>query len=190
MLFHKVRQVRMLLNEASGHTEKFCKISRLACNKGCFSCCLKKDLFVSPLEFLPLAWNLYEKGKAEEVFDKTGKMKSGSSCYFFSPFGESGGCTVYKDRGLLCRLFGFSSDEDKNGNHRLVCCKGIKKTLAYRDMSPSILNESPEYSDFYLRLGTIDFPLATEQLQINEAIHKALGIVLNYEFLLHYKVPG
>jgi len=189
-LNYKVVHVRKLLNEASMHTETFSKASNLHCQQGCYSCCLKRDLYASSLEFFPLAYELYKEGTAETVYDKIGNLPQNAPCYFFTPFEQNGGCSRYNDRGLICRLFGFSSNTDKNDKPRLITCKGIKQTDAFQNLLPSVLGKSPNFSDFYIRLASLDFQLANEQLQINGAIHKALEIVLNYESLRNRRIPA
>lgn len=190
LLDRRIQLIRRLLNEASKRTEKFCSMSRLSCLPGCVSCCMKKDIMTSSLEFFPLAYDLYTEGKAEMVYDRMTGLGKDAPCFFFSPIGKIGGCRRYKDRGLICRLFGFSSDTDKNNCPRLICCKGIKRSTAYECLSSSELDKSPKFTDFYLRLEAIDFPLANEELQINDAIHKALEIVLNEESLSRHLIPA
>ncbi|MCI1778553.1 MAG: hypothetical protein LKI53_01185 [Bacteroidales bacterium] len=151
---------------------------------------MKKDLYASPLEFFPLAYDLCREGNGEKAYCKSGSIGKTSPCMFFSPFNKPGGCTRYNDRGLICRLFGFSSNADKNGCPRLICCRNIKKTQAFCNLTDKDISGSPEFSDFYIRLESIDFALANEQLQINLAINKALEVILNYESLHMHRIPA
>lgn len=187
MLYNKIQLVKKILNEASQATDKFCKLSGLKGIQGCHACCLKNDIMASPLEFLPLAYDLCRKGIADKVYDRMGKLKENVPCFFLSLTNKEGGCTQYENRGLICRLFGFSSNTDKENNPRLITCKKIKDTQTYRNLTAAIIKKSPEFRDFYIQFEAIDFFMAGEQLQINDAIRRAIEIVLNYESLQHYK---
>lgn len=190
MLYHKIQRVQRILNKASLATDKFCKLSGLKEIHGCHDCCLKKDIIASPLEFLPLAYALYKKGSADKIYDRMAKLKENMPCFFLSLTNKKGGCKQYENRGLICRLFGFSSNNDKDDHPRLITCRKIKNTEAYCHLSPAIMKKSPEFQDFYIQLEAIDFSMAGEQLQINDAIRRALEIILNYESLRHHKLPA
>jgi len=190
MLYHKIQRVQRILNEASSATDKFCKLSGLKGIHGCHDCCLKNDIMASPLEFLPLAYALYKKGNADKIYDRMGKLKKKAPCFFLSITNKKGGCTQYENRGLICRLFGFSSNTDKENHPRLITCKKIKDTETYRHLTTAIIKKSPEFQNFYIQFEAIDFLMAGEQLQINDAIRRAMEIVLNYESLQHHKITA
>ena len=141
----------------------------------------------SPLEFFPLAYALYKKGNADKIYDRMGKLKKNTPCFFLSIKNKKGGCTQYDNRGLICRLFGFSSNTDKENHPRLITCNKIKNTEAYNHITPAIMKKSPEFQEFYIQFEAIDFSIAGEQLQINDAIRRAIEIVLNYENFQHPK---
>lgn len=185
-MYRKIQQVQKVLNDAALHTEKFGKSGGIGCASGCHLCCLKKDIMASPLEFLPLAWHLYKNGTAEAFYDRIEALPENSLCILFSALGERpGGCTAYPYRALICRLFGFSSGIDKSGNKRLITCKTIKESDGYKQLQPVHLGRSPVAADYYMRLVAIDFLLAGEQLQINQALKRALEIVMT-----HYRYTG
>jgi len=190
MLYHKIQRVQRILNEASRATDKFCKLSGLTGIQGCHDCCLKNDIMASPLEFLPMAYALYKKGNADKIYDRMGKLKENRPCFFLSIKNKKGGCSQYENRGLICRLFGFSSNTDKENHPRLITCKKIKETEAYRLLTPEIMEKTPRFQNFYIQLEAIDFSMAGEQIQINDAIRRAIEIVLNYESMQHHKFPA
>lgn len=180
-MYRKIQRVQKVLRDAALHTQKFSEKSGLSCTGGCFHCCTKKDIFASPLEFLPLAYSLYKSGKAEEVYERLESMQDENLCLLFSPFSDHGkGCTQYENRGLICRLFGYSSSRDKQGKTRLITCKILKETEAYSGLTPASLGKAPLATDYYMRLSSIDYRLAGEQLPINRAIKRAIEIVLTY----------
>ncbi len=179
-MYRKVQRVQKILNDAALHTEKFSKTGNLHCVAGCHHCCLKKDISASPLEFLPLAYHLYRTGQAESFYEKLECSQPDSLCILFSALQSEGGCIEYKYRGLICRLFGFSVNLDKLGQSRLVTCKTIKESENCQQLQPAQLAKAPKATDYYMRLTAIDFSLANESRPINEAIRRALEIVMTY----------
>lgn len=180
-MYRKVQRVQKVLNDAALHTEKFRKNAGMACAANCHLCCLKKDISASPLEFLPLAYQLYRDGTAESVYNQLEELPENSLCILFSPLGDQpGGCRSYPYRGLICRLFGFAANLNKQREIRLITCKTIKESTAYQQLSPQVFNKAPLATDYYMRLAAIDFVLANEQFQINEAIRKAIELVMTY----------
>jgi len=180
-MYRKIQRVQKVLKNASLHTEKFSKHSGISCATGCHLCCLKKDISASPLEFLPLAYYLYKKGRADEFYDRLEQLPANDLCLIFSALRNTGGaCTEYAYRGLICRLFGFASNRDKQGQNRLVTCKTIKETPAYNQLTGKHLVKAPVLSEYYMQLAAIDFTLANEQLQINQAIKRALELVMTF----------
>jgi hypothetical protein len=118
---------------------------------------------------------------AETFYNRIEEHPENSICVMFSALGDRpGGCTRYEYRGLICRLFGFSSGNDKSGQKRLITCKTIKETQAYKQLKPARLDKSPGAADYYMQLAAIDFTLANELLQINDAIKRAIEIVLTH----------
>ena len=180
-MYRKIQRVQKVLNEAVLHTQRFQKASNISCPPGCHLCCLKKDISASPLEFLPLAYNLYKNNRAEEVYDKLSGDGNDGLCVIFQPLGiAGGGCSEYAHRGLICRLFGYASNPDKFQQKRLITCKTIKGTGAFSELSTKAIAKAPQFSDYYMRLAAIDFRLANEQLHINEAIKRAIELVLTH----------
>ena len=131
-----------------------------------------------------MAYHLYKKGEAE-AFLKKAQKTIGPLCVNLSQTaGAVGGCTNYADRGLICRLFGFSATTNKYGNEVLVTCQRIKteSETAY-DNAVAQINagkDVPMLTDYYMRLRFIDPDLGSEQLLINQAIIQALEAVLWY----------
>ena len=180
-MYRKVQRVQKVLKNAALHTQKFSKNSGITCASKCHLCCLKKDISASPLEFLPLAYHLYKNGRADEVYDRLDQLPENELCVIFSVLGDAaGGCTEYAYRGLICRLFGYASNRDKQGQNRLITCKTIKESRPYSQLTAKQLVKAPVMSEYYMQLAAIDFGLANEQLQINQAIKRALELVMTY----------
>ncbi|MFM9006423.1 MAG: YkgJ family cysteine cluster protein, partial [Flavobacteriales bacterium] len=70
--------------------------SGLHCLSGCGECCKKPDIECTPLEFLPLALELFDAGKAEEAWVELNQNKQ-SLCYVFRPHVTNFGglCNAY-----------------------------------------------------------------------------------------------
>src|SRR5690606_16689828 len=103
--------------------------SKISCFKGCGHCCTNPKVSASVLEFLPLAFELYLSGKAEETLDILSSSAGDSYCILLKKMSidaEAGFCTDYENRGLICRLFASSARRNKNGEKELLLCKKIK----------------------------------------------------------------
>ncbi len=180
----KVNEVKRLYKRLDAEIEAFQKSTTLHCLSGCGECCKKPDIEATPLEFLPLALQLFDEGKAEQALEDI-KQKKDSLCYVFRPnvtnFG--GLCNEYPNRGLICRLFGYTARRDKEGKAELVTCKLIKEQQneAYTKAIDDIKNGKKVVvmSDYYSRLSHIDHTLV-DFYPINQAMEKALETVLHY----------
>jgi len=180
-MYRKIQRVQKVLKNAALHSNKFGTNSGISCASGCHLCCLKKDISASPLEFLPMAYYLYKEGKADEIYDKIDALPDNDLCVFFSALGNTGGgCSEYLYRGLICRLFGFATNRDKQGTNRLITCKPIKEQPVYTAITAKQLTKAPVMTEYYMQLAAIDFSLANEQLQINQAVKRALELVMTY----------
>ena len=183
-LYRKVRAVEKVFLELEKETERFVNKTGVACLEGCSRCCTKSDIYATVLEFLPFAYHAYKERRLVELYENL-KLITSSGCPLHNPFhmlnGRISGCTQYVHRGLVCRLFGYSSNKDKSGMLNWITCRELKQTfpdVAGRLKSGEIL--SPLYTNYYLKLRAIDITLADEYLPIGEAILKAAEIVLFY----------
>lgn len=188
-LYNKIRAVNTLLNKASKDVQSFAEYTAVSCVTGCFKCCIK-NMYASELEFYPLAYHLYKTKQAEKYLEKYyANNQKKSPCLMFDPlpFENVYGCSQYENRGLVCRLFGYSFNTDKNGDYKFATCKPLKSK--YKTRLDEITNAEiikPEMKNYYARLYAIDYNLADEILPMNEAIIKAIEKVLfNYE--IRYK---
>ena len=180
----KVNEVRKVYARLDKEIATFQQKSGLHCLSGCGECCKKPDIEATPLEFLPLALDLFDEGRAEIALEEI-KAKKDSLCYVFRPHVTNFGglCNAYPSRGLICRLFGFTARRDKEGKPELVTCKLIKEhqNEAYNAAIESIKKGEKVVvmSDYYSRLAHVDHTM-TEFYPINEAMVKALETVLHY----------
>jgi Fe-S-cluster containining protein len=180
----KVTAVKRVYARLDKEIDTLQQSSGIHCLSGCGECCKKPDIECTPLEFLPLALELFDEGRAEQAWEEL-QSNSQSLCYVFRPhitnFG--GMCNAYPNRGLICRLFGFTARTNKEGQRELVTCKFIKQEQAedYDQLVEDLKagKKIPVMSEYYTRLTSID-PTLAEFYPINKAIQKALEIVMHY----------
>jgi uncharacterized protein len=188
-LQQKSQEVRMVFNELDAEIREFIDASQLGCLAGCGFCCSNPKVNASVLEFLPLAFDLYEKGKAEKAIEILESKNGQDYCIIYktsSLDGTMGFCSDYSNRGMICRLFGSSARKNKEDKKEIITCKKIKEAKAEQFLSASAaINEElkvPLSSDAYSRLYNIDFQLTNDQMPINKAIQHALEAVLRFKY--------
>lgn len=187
-LFEKSEAVRELFQVLEDESRQFHTESGMGCVSGCGFCCANPEIPASPLEFLPLAFDLYEKGMAEEIANQLALQNQLGNCIVYRSQKDDprkGFCGNYSKRGLICRLFGASARKTKYGQKELITCKILKaeKQDAFALASSRInLNlEIPIAAAYYTRLADVDQSLAS-QYPVNQAILMALELVLRFKF--------
>lgn len=180
----KIKKVTQLFVELEDHIASFKNPSKLSCLTGCGKCCTKPDIEATILEFMPFAFELFSRRLHFNFLEKL-EQHTGSICMLLSPFTENGAvghCTEYAGRGLICRLFGFSTSRDKYGQLQLVTCKTIKAMDTYSALENNreLVLMAPVISDYYSKLARIDFMLGSRTYPINTAIAKAVQEVMHY----------
>jgi Fe-S-cluster containining protein len=184
VLEEKVMAVNQVFEALDKQIAAFQSATSLHCRWGCGKCCLKPDIEATILEFLPFAYHLHEQGKAEVWLNRLNDSAS-SICQILNPTQASAGlCSEYEHRGLICRLFGYSARTNKYGKKELVTCQIIKteQTQAYEKATAEIEAglSVPVMNQYYMQLHGIDFELTRDFYPINEAIKRAIEVVLQY----------
>jgi Fe-S-cluster containining protein len=171
-LTEKIRATTRIFNEADRQVEKFRRKSGLGCLSGCHMCCLNPNIQATVMEFLPLAAALVNSSKHEEVLSRIESRKE-KVCVIFNPMSGPGSCSMYEQRGLICRLFGFTVRTTREQALQLVTCDPIKRNL---DNPPetSALKAAPQMSAYYMKLFGIDPNLSIRYMHINESIEQAI----------------
>jgi Fe-S-cluster containining protein len=182
-LEEKIKAVEDVFENLNQEVALFQSRSSLSCKSGCGKCCFKPDIEATILEFLPFAEYLYRQDKAYEWLERT--ATSEATCILLNPQQlDTGMCTQYKYRGLICRLFGFSARTNKYGKKELVTCATIKDGDAgiYNNAMVQIAagSDVPVMNHHYMRLQAIDFELTREFFPINQAINRAIAVILHY----------
>lgn len=195
-LREKSQEVRTLFNDLDLEIKAFLDASQLGCVAGCGKCCANPKVNASVLEFLPLAFDLYEKGKAEAALEFLENSTDQDFCMVYKSFSKDGAlgfCSDYHNRGLICRLFGSSNRTNKDGKKEIITCKIIKtEKQSQFEYAASAVNDEmpiPSSSGTYRKLNNIDSGLAEQQMPINQAIKEALERVLTYTFYTENQEP-
>jgi len=180
----KIVAVETVLKKLDQEIASFQSWSGMHCAFGCGKCCFKADIEATILEFLPFAQYLYKEGKAFEWLDKL-KSSNDSICLILNPTqGGAGLCSEYPNRGLICRLFGYSARTNKYGDRELVTCQIIKTEQSenYQHAVTQIAagSDVPMMNQYYMQLHAIDMDLTREFYPINVAIRRAVETVLSY----------
>lgn len=183
-LLEKVKAVEEVFELLDIEIASFQESSGLSCKPGCGKCCFKSDIEATILEFLPFALHLHAHNQTFQWLDQI-KTLEATLCSILDPRPSGVGmCTQYKHRGLICRLFGYSARTNKYGKKELITCALIKEESAvnFKLAVEKIANggEVPVMNHHYMRLRNIDFDLTREFFPINEAIKRAIEVILHY----------
>ncbi|MBN2669326.1 MAG: YkgJ family cysteine cluster protein [Bacteroidales bacterium] len=186
-IVRKVRAVERLFKTLEKDIQKLQSKTGIHCLEGCVICCTTPKIMATSIEFYPLAFHLFKTHQAEAILSKIEQNSNISTCPLLSSiiYGENKpGCTFYEQRGLICRLFAYTHQTDKQGKRRIITCKTIKLNQPNEvEIANKILCEKPigpKASDYYSRLQFIDYQKANQLYPIAEAIKLAIESVLSY----------
>ena len=193
-LIEKAQAVEGLFVKLEEQSKQFHKEAGMGCISGCGFCCSNPELPASALEFLPLAFDLYEKGIAEELAAQLAEGKSKGVCVVYraqSADLSKGFCGNYANRGMICRVFGASARKNNKTNLKeLITCKLLKaeRPEAFQEVTARINTDLdiPLAPAYYTQLKDIDEVLS-ELHPVNEAILLALELVLRFHY---YETEG
>ena len=183
MFLHQLRiRVMALLQELDAQTAQFRTVSGLQCPTGCGACCLSHKVEATVLELLPLAISFMGSEAGERLFQRLSEPGLPGHCVLYDPKGLEGHCSAYAHRGVVCRLFGFAGNLDRNRVPQLAACKVMRTVSpdmvargeALIGLEPSLL---PIFSEAGIRLCAMEPTLGSRRLPINEALREAMGKV-------------
>ncbi len=174
-------QVRDLYLQADNAVDVYQLASGLACVSGCTNCCYSEKVEATVLEMIPAAFHLFNTNQAELLIKRLHQDESLQRCIFFRPDlcrPETGGCSQYSERALVCRLFGFAGSVDRNGQERLARCRHME--MSPKDDSIGLM---PLFQTFGMALTALHPGFGTIRKPINRALYEALvkiGLYLEY----------
>ncbi|NVJ86560.1 MAG: YkgJ family cysteine cluster protein [Algoriphagus sp.] len=187
-LSEKSQAVLELFRDLEVESRAFAERADLGCVVGCGKCCANPTIPASPLEFLPLAFELYEKGAIEASLRILESLGEDGFCLLYRPTSEDeskGFCSNHTSRGLICRLFASAARKNKHGLKELIICKVLKehKFEQYKQATLAIQEDLdvPLAASFYSQLRDIDNYLS-QTMPINQAIRIAIETVLQFKF--------
>jgi len=181
-----VNKIALAVEEVFGQLEEHISQTTLKtgmkCAHLCNACCRTRNIEASPIEFIPLAAWLYETGTIDEFLIRLDESDQTGHCPLFLPEAwkeGKGGCLNYERRGLVCRLFGFGYRPDRDGVAELVTCKILKNSTpgavnVARKLGVENPDKIPLFTDYSMKLFSIDPDLAIEHLHISKAIRLAI----------------
>ena len=138
---------------------EFQEKTSLFCPPECGRCCAtSENVEATRDEMKALALNLIEQGLGESFVGKLEKeyLENGNmKCAFYHTTDEKNGkgmCSVYEYRPAMCRLFGFSGRESKDGTKKkeFVGCEHMDREDVARAKS-------------YVANGEVDVPIASHE---------------------------
>ena len=183
----QVLEVYRLLDAA---VAAFAARSGLSCPQGCGHCCLSEKVEATVLECLPLAFLLFRTAQAEPMLRVLEENGDNKHCVLYRPDRTRAGlwgCSQYATRTVVCRLFGFAGNPDRDGVARLALCR-VMKLAAGADLLHIIAHDPlapmPLFVDAGLRITAMHPGLGTARLPINAALLQALlkvGMVLDLQ---------
>ena len=176
-----IKQVFDLFLKVDEDSKRFKKMTGIYCPDMCGICCIEADVETTVIEMMPLAVELWENGEAEQWMEAIDKEERSGMCVFFKrdpAVLENGRCAVYEFRPLICRLFGFFTVKDKNGDYVYGGCKEIKKKYPknYQKAIKLIAEgfHSLNVTDYSIRISSIGTELSREMFPINISAKRAL----------------
>lgn len=200
--------LRRLAEQVAQHLEKsghraatFVENAGISCRVGCADCCVGAPVECTPLELLPLAFDLVDEGLAESVLGvlseraARGRNSLQEGCVFlvhrsFAPDGRvQGRCGRYARRPLVCIQFGSSVRLGAKGKKEVVACRVMKSDNPQRVAAaqewvanqvegaadvPSISENTLALVGLSPSLGGLAFPFDRSlQIAIEKALHAA-----------------
>ena len=180
-LAEKVNSVEEVFQTLDHDLTSFKNQSGLHCKSGCGKCCQKPDINATVLEFLPMAYHAFKQNTHVELYEKA-SGHANELCVMLDAGRTNGMCLDYKYRGMVCRVFGFTSRINKLGLKDMITCRTIK-TEQEENYSKAINNGAeniPLAQSYYRRLMNVDDELSRTQYPVNVAIKKAIEEVMHY----------
>ncbi|SHO44475.1 YkgJ family cysteine cluster protein [Desulfopila aestuarii] len=183
-------QVLELYHEVDRAVTAYQAATGLNCPGGCVECCFSEKVEATVLEMVPLAFHLFRTCQAELILKRIEKEHRSHQCILFRPdlsSPESGGCSQYPFRALICRMFGFAGNIDRNGRPQLARCRNMPLQDESGKTQEDIESEAmPLFHAYGIAITAIHPSLGTQRMPINEALHQALakvGLILDLEIV-------
>jgi Fe-S-cluster containining protein len=152
----------------------------LACPEGCGHCCNSEKVEATVIECIPLAFELFRTLQAELLIKRLERGSGERRCVLYrQDFTAAGlwGCSQYKHRSVVCRLFGFAGNRDRSGTPQLAKCRKMKEhetAVPVQHSEEAAAAAMPLFSDAGMRITALHPGLGSHRKPINEALFEAL----------------
>lgn len=179
-------KVMQAYSQIDQQISEFQAATQLQCPAGCGRCCENPYVETTLLEMVPLAVELFRRGEAVEWFNKAAeanelnKLNEPSACLFYKPdplIPGNGRCQVYFWRPAVCRLFGYATVTDREGQPAFAACVRHKAEFpeVIGKIQEAIANGLPAPS-FALsqQIAHLAPHLSTQRMPIYQALKAAL----------------
>ena len=180
-------QVLEVYKELDLAVAAFASHAKLACPPGCGHCCCSENVEATVLECIPLAFELFRTFQAELILKRIDRNGDKKRCVLYRcDYTEAGlwGCSHYRQRTVVCRLFGFAGNRDRTGIPRLAMCRVMKEQLRPKTITEAYKHNDlvmPLFSEAGLRITALHPGLGAARMPVNTALREALqkvGMVL------------
>jgi Fe-S-cluster containining protein len=161
---------------------RFLQMTGLYCLPRCGNCCNSKELSAAIIECIPAAIYLWNSGNGDEFYTKLEQSDPSNGCCFFTPSSsrETGICSLYQYRFLVCRLFANTVQINSHGEPQLITCQRIKAARAaeYAEAIQSLRQglPAPIARNFRMQLYGIEPALGSTIYPLHTAMMHALEI--------------
>jgi Fe-S-cluster containining protein len=180
MLQELETQVLEVYRCLDGAVAGFSARSHLSCAQGCGHCCTSEKVEATVLECIPLAFELFRTFQAELIIKRLEKIADDKRCILYrQDFSEAGlgGCTQYRYRVVVCRLFGFAGNRNRDGIRQLAVCRVMKNQPGSATITIDL--DDPDYpmplfAEAGMLITTLHQAMGTRRLPINSALLEAL----------------
>lgn len=175
---HAATSVSALFADAERATRSFAAATGLRCPDGCGACCHDARPEVTELDVSLITRELVARGVGEATLEEA-RLRADDRCVFYASEAGAphrGRCTVYEQRPMLCRLFGFGAVRGKGGPELAVC--RVQRARAPEELAiaeaAARRGEAPLFADHQSRLDGLDPARSTRKQPINVALARAL----------------
>lgn len=153
----------------------------MACPSCCDHCCRSEKVMAAVLEMLPVARELFRSGTPASQMDRICQSEDWRLCVLHAADGTGttgGGCSAYRWRPIVCRLFGFAAIKNKYGRTEFAACSVLKArspatttvVTAAIDLGLTV----PTFTAARLMVSLVDPALGNPPLPINRALRLAI----------------
>lgn len=177
------KKIEEIYREVDERISKFKRKTGKRCIKDCGACCYKNVARMAPIEFIPLAIEIFRRGKTD-AYIKLLESRNDGMCVLYMPHDDDprkGYCSHYNLRAATCRLYGYGLKRNKYGNYELIACDHLRKELSRVESAD--LSILPDYDSVMVRIFSLYPSLSLSRMHPNMAILAAIDKVSVLSFI-------